>query len=132
LPLIGLLSDRYSNRVALIVVGLTLALARLPWLWARTPWQLVPLHMVTGLVYGASQVVFLNLLLAIAQPERYARYGALHHAAGTTMAVVGPLVGAALFERIGFASNLALSSTVGIIAVAIAWACVDDRAPGDR
>ena len=128
LPLIGLLSDRRGNRVALVAVGLTLALVRVPWLWARTPWQLLPLHVLRGLVHSASQVLFLNLVLAIARPERYARYGALHHAAGTTMSVVGPLVGGYLFEHSGFASNLILASVVGIISAAIAWGYVDERA----
>ena len=128
LPLIGLLSDRHSNRAALLVVGLALSLVRVPWLWAHTSWELLPLHVITGLAYSATQVVFLNLLLAIARPERYARYGALHNAVGTAMAVVGPLAGGYLFEQVGFASNLILSSAMGLISMVIAWRFVDDRA----
>jgi len=131
LPLIGLLSDRRGHRVALIAVGLTLSLVHLPWLWARTPWQLLPLHLLRGLAYSASQVVFLNLILTIARPERYARYGALYNAAATTMSVVGPLLGGYLFERVGFATNLILASAVGIISVAIAWGYINDQAPNE-
>jgi MFS family permease len=129
LPLIGQLSDRRGHRAALLVVGLTLALVNLPWLWARTAWQLLPLHLFTGLVYSSSQVIFLNLILAMARPERYARYSALHSAAATAMSVVGPLLGGMLFERVGFAGNLILASTVGIIAVVIGWGWIKEGAP---
>jgi MFS family permease len=132
LPLIGLLSDRRGNRMALIVVGLTLSLTRLLWLRAQTSWQLLPLHLLSGFVQSASQVVFLNLLLAIARPERYARYGALYHTAATTMSVVVPLVGGYLFEHVGFASNLILASGVGFLGVVIAWGYIDDRALEQR
>ncbi len=130
LPLIGLLSDRRGNRMALIVVGLILSLARLLWLRAQTPWQLLPLHLLSGSVESAAQVVFLNLLLAVARPERYARYAALYHAGATTMSVVAPLAGGYLFERVGFASNLILASGVGLLGVLIAWGYIDDRVPG--
>ena len=77
---------------------------------------------------SASQVVFLNLLLAVVRPERYARYGALYHAAATTMSVVAPLVGGYLFEHVGFASNLILASAVGLLGVSIAWRCIGEGA----
>jgi len=131
LPLIGLLSDRRGNRIALILVGLTLSMVRLLWLRAQTPWQLLPLHLLSGSVESASQVVFLNLLLAVARPERYARYTALYHAAATTMSVVAPLMGGYLYDHVGFASNLILGSGVALLGVAIAWGYIDDRARGE-
>jgi MFS family permease len=129
LPLLGLLSDRRSHRTALVAAGLLLVLVRLAWLWARTPWQLLPLHLLTGLAYSGFQVVLRNLLLAIARPERYARYGAFQSAVGTTMSVVAPLLGAHLFEHVGFASNVLLAATAGAIAMIITWRYVHDRSP---
>jgi MFS family permease len=129
LPLFGHLSDRHGNRSALVIAGLILSFARLPWLFAHTSWQLLPLHLITGLAASSFQVISLNLLLSIARSERHARYSALQQAVGTTMSVVGPLLGAFLFERLGFGSNLVLAWGMGILAMAVAWRYVDDRGP---
>jgi MFS family permease len=132
LPLMGLLSDRRGNRVALVVVGLALSLARLLWLRAQTSWQLLPIHLISGLVETSAQVIFVNLLLVVARPQRYARYAALYHAVVTTMSVLAPLVGGYLFENMGFSSNLVLASGVGFVGVTIAWVYIDESSEAER
>ncbi len=129
LPTIGYLSDRYGNRSTLLATGATLALTQLLWLSARNAWQLVPAYLLNGLAHRAFQVAMVNLLLAISRPERYARYSALHQAAATTTSVIGPLLGAYLFERIGFASNVTLAAAAGILAMLIAWRSLHEHAP---
>ena len=129
LPLVGLLSDRTSSRQALVATGIVLALAQLLWWGARSAWQLVPAFLLTGLASRAFQVVLLTVLLAIARPQRYARYSALHQAVATTTAVLGPLLGGYLFERVGFASNLILAAGTGLAAMAIAWRALREGEP---
>lgn len=129
LPTIGYLSDRYGNRSTLLATGATLALTQLLWLSARSAWQLAPIYLLNGLAHRAFQVAMVNLLLAIARPERYARYSALHQATATTTSVVGPLLGAYLFEQIGFASNVTLAAGAGMLAMLIAWRSLHERSP---
>lgn len=129
LPLIGWLSDRYSNRMAVVVSGIALALTYSLWLWARTAWQLIPVFLLSGFISRGFLATMLNLLLAIAPAARYARYGALYQAVETVATVVAPLVGGYLFEHPGFSGNLVLVIVLELAAMALAWRFVRDRAP---
>jgi MFS family permease len=120
LPLVGLLSDRRSNRVALVVTGGVIVFTNLLWLVARSVPALVCVYLLTGLVRRGFQVAQTNLLLSIAPPASLARYSALYEAVATVTSVVGPLLGGVLFEHLGFGSNLVWAIVCGLVALAIA------------
>lgn len=127
LPLVGLLSDRHSNRLALVVTAIILAVVPLGWLAARGFWALVPLFLLTGLAARGFRVALPNLLLAIAPMERYARYSALYQAVEAAMSVVGPLWGSYLFTRTYFGGNLIVAAGTMFAVAAVAWRYIRDR-----
>jgi MFS family permease len=121
---VGRLHDRRGEAWVLLMAGLLIPLARFAWLFVSTAYQVVPVYIYSGFVLAGYNIVLLSMLLLLTTEETRASYSGAHRTLVAVASFVGPLLGAALYERLGFDANLIASGCGLLASTALFWAGV--------
>ncbi|MDH7485410.1 MAG: MFS transporter [Anaerolineae bacterium] len=107
--LFGRLSDRRGSLWAMQLTGLLIPL--FPWVWAmaHTPWHIVPLYAVSGLIWARYEIGSFNTLLSLTPEAHRPRFVAFYQTLVFVAGFVSPLLGGFLVEALGFRLVFVLS-----------------------
>lgn len=120
----GRLIDRKGNLPMLRLTGLLIPLAPAGWALARAPWHLYLLEAFAGFTWAGYNLANFNLLLELSPERDRPSATAVYHTAVFASAVLGPMVGGALAEAIGYRACFAASAVGRTIATALMIALV--------
>jgi MFS family permease len=119
--LFGVLSDRWGPRRVQLITGLLIPLV--PWLWgfSRSPWQLLPIEMLSGFLWAGYGLSSFNSLLMLTPQDRRARYAALYQIVVTVTLAAGAALGGLAATWWGYRTTFLLSG-LGRLGAALLFA----------
>ncbi len=117
----GELADRWGPRRVQTISMLTIPILPILWLFVNAPWQVIPINLLGGLLWGAFNLASFNFLLALTPESQRARYSALYQIVVTLALAAGAAVGSVIVTRVGYHAVF-LGSGVGRIAAALLFA----------
>ena len=107
----GRLHDRFGITWTMRF-GLGVPLIPVLWLWVQHPWQGYLVNSFAALTWAGYNLGAFNLLLASTPNEHRPRYIAIYTTVVSVVAAVGPIIGGALLDSVGFAPVFSLSTLV--------------------
>ncbi|MBN1665819.1 MAG: MFS transporter [Anaerolineales bacterium] len=108
----GSLVDRWGAHRLSRLTGLIIPFLPLAWLFVTSPWQIIPIHIVGGMVWAGYGLASFNFLLDVSDPEQRARYSAIFQIAVAIATAAGAWLGGLVGEQWGI-PVLFLSSGIG-------------------
>lgn len=109
---VGLLSDKWGNRVVTISFLALIPVLPLLWgVWVQQYWQVILIQFLGGLLWGGFNLVSFNNLLMQTPTEQRARFSAYYQIVVTLSLAAGAALGSFLIPRIDFI-GVTLASTV--------------------
>jgi MFS family permease len=107
----GRLHDRFGITWTMRF-GLGVPLITVLWLWVKHPWQAYLVNSYAALTWAGYNLGAFNLLLASTPNEHRPRFIAIHTTIVSVVAAIGPIIGGALLDSVGFAPVFSLSTLV--------------------
>ncbi|REK74666.1 MFS transporter [Paenibacillus paeoniae] len=117
-PLWGMLADKFGKRKMVIRAGLSLAIIYALIAFVQTPWQLVGVRMLHGLV-GGFVPASMSIVAMIAPKEKLGWSLGMMQAGAMTGGILGPLFGGLLAEAFGMRRSFIVAAVI-ILAAALA------------
>lgn len=110
---VGALADRWGNRNVLIIFMFLIPFVPLIWgVWVHTYWQAILIEILSGLAWGAYNLVSFNILLQKTPEKQRARFSAINQIVVTLSLAVGAALGSYLIPTIQF-RGVAIISAAG-------------------
>lgn len=121
-PLWGMLADKYGKRKMVIRAGLCLAFIYALISFVQTPWQLVGVRMLHGLV-GGFVPASMSIVASIAPKEKLSWSLGMMQAGTMTGGILGPLFGGLLAEAFGLRRSFIAAGFIILLAsiAVIVW-----------
>lgn len=107
---LGRLADSWGARRLQLVSGLLIPILPLAWIFARSAWHIIPINLISGVLWGAYGLASFNLLLEITPQEGRARYSALYQVFVTLALAIGAATGGYMLSKWGYAVIFATSA----------------------
>jgi MFS family permease len=117
LRLFGHLADSLGNRRVLLICGLIIPILPFFWILARIPLHGMLINSAGGLLWAGFNLATFNFLLALAPPEKRARYAALFQIAVTASTALGTFLGSLIVGRWGYYPIFALTGSVRYLGI---------------
>ena len=125
--------ERYGLRRTWLFSSVMEALLPVFWAVAPSVWFALLPAAADGLLLAGLELVNLNTVLMLTSDQNRTKFAAINSAILTAAAMVGPLLGGALSDLVGFVPIFLLGSSLSLIGCAIYYVSVPDpAAPGDR
>jgi MFS family permease len=129
---IGTLADRWGNRNLSIIFVLLIPLVPLIWgVWVKTSWQAIAIEILSGLAWGAYNLVSFNTLLTKTPEKQRARFSAFYQIVVTLSLGLGAALGSYLIPIINFKGVTIVSAVGRLLAGFLFILLVKDTAPAD-
>lgn len=112
----GDLNDRWGARRLAMITGLLIPIVPLLWVFARAGWHIIPINLLSGLLWGGYNLASFNYLLMITPENRRARYSALFQIIVTVSLALGAALGSLVVTNWGFNSVFIASAAGRLIA----------------
>ena len=112
----GRLIDRKGNLAMLRLTGLIIPLMPTGWAFAQAPWHLYIIEAFAGFSWAGYNLANFNLLLELSPENDRPSATAVYNTAVFASAVLGPLVGGALAEAVGYRACFAASGAGRLVA----------------
>jgi DHA1 family multidrug resistance protein-like MFS transporter len=125
-PLWGAYSDRVGRRPVVIISVIFTSLLRAAWYWAHSPWTLLALGMLAG-VLGAGVIVGQAIVASVAPRERMGEAMGTLQTSMTVGFLIGPVVGQACAGLIGFRPTFLIQALFAIIGATLVWLAVEEK-----
>ncbi len=114
----GRLVDRRGNRWMLVLTGLMLTAFPVSWVLYRAPWNMYLTNLFSGFIWAGYNLASFNLLLELSPPaDREAAIG-IYQTAVAASAVVGPILGGIMIQKLGYGSVFVTGSAGRLLAMA--------------
>ena len=127
---IGSLADRWGNRKLSIIFVLLIPLVPLIWgTWVRTTWQAITIEILSGIAWGAYNLVSFNTLLTKTPEKQRARFSAFYQIVVTLSLGLGAAVGSYLIPIINFKGVTMVSAAGRLLAGFLFIFLVKDNPP---
>lgn len=124
---VGELNDRWGARKLAMMSGLLIPIAPVLWSLTTAAWQVIPINLLSGMLWAGFNMASFNYLLLITPAEMRARYTALFQIVVTVSLAAGAGLGSALVESVGIPA-LFLGSGAGRLVAMGAFAFFTARA----
>lgn len=115
---LGELADRWGPRRMQVISMLAIPILPFAWLFVNAPWQVIPLNLLGGLLWGAFNLAAFNFLLTLLPEDQRARYSALYQIVVTLSLAAGAALGSVVVTLIGY-HGVFLCSAVGRVAAGL-------------
>ncbi len=110
---IGLISEKLGNRKVAIIFLLLIPFVPLVWgCWVHQYWQAILIETISGLFWGAYNLVSFNILLTQTPEKQRARFSAFYQIVVTLGLAGGAALGTSIIPRIDF-KGVTIVSAVG-------------------
>lgn len=123
--LMGRMYDRLGI-IGSMRFGIFVPLIPVIWLWVHHPWQAYLVNSVAALTWAGYNLGAFNLLLASTPNEHRPRYVAVYTTIVSVASAIGPAVGGALLDKMGFSFVFSLSCIVRALGFILFLALVRD------
>lgn len=124
----GRLIDARGARRLVVPTGAAIAMLPLMWFFVSSPWQVVPINIVGGLIWSGYMLANFSFLLSISPPGQERFYGAAYTTIAFLSMTLGPLLGGALAAAYGIKWVFVVSGLGRLAAVGLFAGAVADRA----
>jgi MFS family permease len=118
---LGKLADRWGARRMQLVSGLLIPILPIAWAFARAAWHIIPINLVSGVLWGAYGLASFNLLLELTPQEGRARYSAMYQVCVTLALAIGAMVGGWMVTHFGYTA-IFVTSAIGRFTAAVLFA----------
>jgi MFS family permease len=125
-PLWGKLSDRYGRKVMLLRSGFGMAVVMVLMGFATTPWHLLALRIINGTISGFNPAS-ISLVSATTPKERMGFAMGTLQSGGIAGTILGPFIGGALADQIGFRPIFYLTGSLLFVASLLALFIVKEK-----
>ncbi len=125
-PLWGKLSDRYGRKMMLLRSGFGMAIVMVLMGFATTPWHLLALRMLNGVISGFTPAA-VALVSATPPKERMGFAMGTLQSGGTAGAILGPFIGGLLADSFGFRPIFYITGALLFLASVISWLMVSEN-----
>jgi MFS family permease len=119
---LGELADRWGPRRVQLISGLLIPILPFAWLLVTSPWHIVPINILSGILWGAFNLAAFNYLLVITPAEQRARYSALYQLIITVSLAAGAAVGSIIISSPWAYHGVFLGSGIGRLSAALLFA----------
>jgi MFS family permease len=119
---LGELADRWGSRRMQLISGLLIPILPLSWLLVTSPWHIVPINILSGILWGAFNLAAFNYLLVVTPEEQRARYSALYQLIITVSLAAGAAVGSIIISSSWAYDGVFLGSGIGRFMAAVLFA----------
>jgi len=126
---LGDLADRWGARRLQLISGLLIPILPLAWAFVTTPWQIIPLNLLGGVLWGAFNLASFNFLLTQTPPDQRARYSAVFQIIVMVSLAAGAAVGSLFVTQIGYTAVFITSAAGRVVAIALFAYFVREPAP---
>jgi MFS family permease len=124
-PYWGSLADKYGRKPMILRAGFCLFILYLLCYFVRNPYELLAVRLLQGLLTG--YVPSATALIATNTPERNVGYAlGVMSTAGASGGIIGPLIGGAVSQFIGFRNSFLAAGMLVLAATLIAWLWVKE------
>ncbi|HVN55432.1 MAG TPA: MFS transporter [Anaerolineaceae bacterium] len=114
---LGELADRWGARKLQVVCELVIPVLPILWALVNASWQIIPINVLSGVLWAGYNLSSFNYLLELAPPEKRARYSALFQFTVTISLALGAALGSVIVTFWGFIAVF-LGSAIGRIIAA--------------
>jgi DHA1 family multidrug resistance protein-like MFS transporter len=125
-PLWGKLADRYGRKMMLLRSGFGMAIVMTLMGFATTPWHLLALRMLNGIVSGYVPAA-VSLVSATTPKERMGFAMGTLQSGGTAGAILGPFIGGLMADSFGYRPIFYITGTLLFLASVISWLLVSEN-----
>jgi len=119
---LGELADRWGSRRMQLISGLLIPIVPLSWIFVTSPWHVVPINIMGGVLWGAFSLASFNYLLVLTPEEQRARYSALYQIIITVALAAGAAVGSIIISSPWTYKGVFIGSAVGRFTAALLFA----------
>lgn len=124
---LGELNDRWGARKLTVISGLLIPIVPLGWLFINAAWQIIPINLLSGALWGAYNMGSFNYLLQVTPQERRARYSAVFQIVVTVSLAIGAALGSFVVTQFGYGAVF-FGSSLGRFIAALLFAFLAARA----
>jgi MFS family permease len=118
---LGRLSDRLGAHRLQLISGLLIPILPIAWVFTSQPWHVIPINLLSGVLWGAYGLASFNLLLELTPREGRARYSAIYQMSITLALAAGALVGGWMVTKWGYTA-IFVTSGIGRLFAALLFA----------
>ena len=118
---LGRLADRWGAHRLQLISGLLIPILPLAWVFTRVPWHVIPINIVSGVLWGAYGLASFNLLLELTPQEGRARYSAMYQLFVTLALAAGAVIGGWMVTKWGYTA-IFVTSAIGRLFAALLFA----------
>jgi len=129
LRLFGSLNDRWGAHKLTLFTGFLIPIVPVLWVFTSTPWQPVPIQVISGILWAGFGLASFNLLLLLSTPQTLPRYTALFQMAVMISSAVGSAAGGLIVQAWGFPAIFILSGTLRLVGIIVFWRMVKTPTP---
>jgi predicted MFS family arabinose efflux permease len=119
---LGELADRWGPRRVQLISGLLIPILPFAWLFVTSPWHIVPINILSGILWGAFNLAAFNYMLLITPAEQRARYSALYQLVIMVSLAVGAAIGSIIITTPWAFKGVFLGSGIGRFTAAVLFA----------
>jgi MFS family permease len=105
----GRITDKRGDLFVQVLTGLLVPLLPLSWILVTSPGQVVFINAASGILWAGYNLASFNILLKLTPDDRRPEATAFYQTLVTASAVIGPLVGGALADSVGYKAVFAVS-----------------------
>ena len=113
---VGRLSDRWGSRKVQLLSMLLIPILPFAWIFATNFWHVVAINTVSGVLWGAFNLVSFNFLLSLTPDAQRARFSAFYQILAMLALAGGAAVGAWVVTEWGYQAIFAWSGVGRVIA----------------
>jgi len=117
----GALNDRWGSRKVTLLCGFLIPLMPVCWAFVTSAWHIIPINIVSGILWAGYSLASFNFLLSISTPENRARYTALLQISVMVATAAGAAVGGFIVQHWGFVAIFVISGVGRFIGNLIFW-----------
>jgi MFS family permease len=118
---LGKLVDRWGAHRLQLISGLLIPILPFAWVFSRVPWHIIPINILSGVLWGAYGLASFNLLLEVTPQEGRARYSAMYQIFVTLALAAGAVVGGWMVTQWGYTA-IFVTSAIGRLLAALLFA----------
>jgi MFS family permease len=109
--------DRKGMLWVFMITGFPIVLLPIWWVFYTAPWQVGLNNLIGGFLWAGFNLANFNLLLKLTPDDERPRAVAFYQTAVVASAVIGPLIGGAIVESVGFSAIFVLSGLGRLVAM---------------
>ncbi|MGE5224320.1 MAG: MFS transporter [Omnitrophica WOR_2 bacterium] len=118
---LGVLADRWGPLRMQILSSLIIPILPVAWIFTRAAWNVIPINLLSGFLWGAFNLASFNYLLMITPEDQRARYAAIYQVVVLLSLSAGAAIGGLVVSRWGYIPVFFISG-IGRLTAAILFA----------